>query len=138
MSEEMASETHTGADGPPYAADQGSMAEPAGAPPAAPGGGDPAGDASAPSIEDARAPGGLRLARGAAGVVLLALAWGAVMAALLLGLNTLGVPPHRHVFVRIALYVVGAVGACWLGLVAVAALVAGAFCLTMAFTRREW
>jgi hypothetical protein len=84
------------------------------------------------------APRGLRLARAVAGIGLLALSWATIMAAIWLAFNTLGTPPHRHPIVRIALYVLGAVGSCWLGVMAVAAVLAGAFCLMLALTTRDW
>lgn len=119
----MASEARTGADEQPREA------------------GEPWGEYDnplPPAAQSPHAPGWLRLARAAAGILLLALAWGAVMGALLLVLNTLGIPPHRHVIARIALYVVGALGAFWLGVVALAAVITGAFCLTLALTNRDW
>jgi hypothetical protein len=86
----------------------------------------------------APAPRGLRLARAVAGIGLLAFSWAAIMAAIWLAINTLGIPPHRHVIVRVALWVLGAVGSCWLGVTAIAAVLAGAFCLMLALTTREW
>jgi hypothetical protein len=80
----------------------------------------------------------LRPARAVSGVGLLAASWGAIMLALWLAIRTLGVPPHRQVIVRIVLYVVGTLGACWLGLAALAALLGGAFCLMLAVTNRDW
>jgi hypothetical protein len=88
---------------------------------------------SAPST-----PWWLRPARAVAGVGLLAASWGAIMLALWLAFHTLGVPPHRHVIVRLALYVVGALGVGWLGLAALAALLGGAFCVMLAVTNRDW
>jgi hypothetical protein len=86
----------------------------------------------------APAPRGLRMARAVAGIGLVGLSWAIIMAAIWLTFNTLGIPPHRHPIVRIALYVLGAVGSCWLGVVAVAAVLAGSFCLMLALTTREW
>lgn len=99
---------------------------------------DRAGDGNSLAVLVPRAPGWLMLARIVTGLALLAMAWGTLMVALLLAFNTLGIPPHRHVIVRIALYIVGALGALWLGVVALAALIVGAFCLTLALTRRQW
>ena len=87
---------------------------------------------------ETRAPGWLRPLRALVGVLLLAVSWAGLMAAILLALNTLAVPPHRHLIVRIALYIVGAIGAAWLGVVALAAVIAGAFCLTLALANRDW
>ena len=84
------------------------------------------------------APWWLRPVRAVFGVGLLATAWGAIMLALWLAIRTLGVPPHRHVIVRLALYVVGTLGACWLGLAALAAVLGGAFCLMLAATNHDW
>src|SRR5690349_4043942 len=94
---------------------------------------EPAEESAGPPV-----PRWLRLRRAVAGVGLLGVAWATVMAALLLALNTLGVPPHRHVFVRLALYVVGAVGTLWLAAVALTCLIVGAFCLSLALTSRGW
>ena len=89
---------------------------------------------------DGRAPSlrGLRWTRAVAGFSLLAISWATIMTAIWLAENTLAIPPHRHPIVRIALYVLGAVGSCWLGVVAVAAVLTGAFCLMLALTSREW
>jgi hypothetical protein len=86
----------------------------------------------------AAAPGWLRPARFIGGIVLLVVSWATIMVAAWLAYNTLGIPPHRHVIVRLALYVVGALGALWLGVVAVAALLVGAFCLMLALTTHDW
>ncbi len=83
-------------------------------------------------------PSWLRPARAVAGVVLLTLAWGATMLAFWLAANTLGIPPHRHPYVRIALYALGVLGTCWLGVTALAAVLVGAFCLMLALTSRTW
>lgn len=115
----MAGEAHPGVDGP--------------APDAAIAGG--AGDVAAATT---RAPGWLRPLRALVGLLLLAVSWTCLMAAILLSLNTLAIPPHRHVIVRIALYIVGAIGIAWLAVVALAAVIAGAFCLTLALTNRDW
>lgn len=128
----MASDTRTSADEqPPDTPDT-----PTGAPVEQPG--EAPGEDNSFAVFEPHAPGWLRLARAVAGVALLAFAWGMLMVAALLAVNTLGIPPHRHVIVRVALYIVGAVGALWLGVVAVAALIVGAFCLTLALTRRQW
>ena len=100
-------------------------------------------DANGPSHEEAprsvtHAPWWLRPARAVSGAGLLAAAWGAMMLAVWLAIRTLTAPPHRHVIVRIVLYVVGTLGACWLGLAALAALLGGAFCLMLAVTNRDW
>lgn len=83
-------------------------------------------------------PSWLRPARAVAGVVLLTLSWGTTMLAFWLAANTFGIPPHRHPYVRVALYVLGALGTCWLGITALAAVLAGAFCLMLALTSRTW
>ncbi|HEX9056468.1 MAG TPA: hypothetical protein VF818_02965 [Ktedonobacterales bacterium] len=80
----------------------------------------------------------LRPTRAVAGIGLLTLAWGAIMAVFWLGSVTLAIPPHRHVVVRIVLYVLGAAGTCWLGLTALASVLVGAFCLMLALTSRRW
>lgn len=128
----MASETRTDADEQPRDTHEARTDEPAGWQ------GNQPDEGNSLAVLEPRAPGWLRLARAVVGIALLALAWGMVMVALLLAFNTLGIPPHRHVIVRIALYILGALGALWLGVVAIAALVVGAFCLTLALTRRQW
>jgi hypothetical protein len=78
----------------------------------------------------------LRLWRALWGVWLLALAWGMILLGLLLGHQMLGVPAHRQLLVRLALYVLGALGILWLAAVALGCTVVGVFALTLAFTRR--
>jgi hypothetical protein len=93
-------------------------------------------EAAAPA--PAGAPLWLRPARFACGVVLLALAWGATMAAIVLVAVTIGLPPRRYELAHAALYALGAIGALWLGALALACVIVGAFCITLALTERGW
>jgi hypothetical protein len=86
----------------------------------------------------APAPRGLRLGRAVVGVVLLALAWVAGMGAFLLIAATLTPLPAHYVTSRLVLYAVGIVGALWLAVMALGAIIVGAFCLMLAFTTRQW
>jgi hypothetical protein len=83
-------------------------------------------------------PRGLRLGRAVVGIVLLTLAWGAVMGAFLLVAATLTPLPEHYATSRLMLYAVGIVGALWLAVMALGAIVVGAFCLMLAFTTRQW
>ncbi len=105
-----------------------------GGPPAPEARGEARGEAPAPS----RAPRGLRLSRAVAGVVLLALAWAAVMGAFLLAEATLTPVPTHNLASRLALYGLGLIGALWLAIMALGAIIAGAFCLMLACTTRQW
>ena len=89
-------------------------------------------------LERAPAPRGLRLGRAVVGIVLLALAWAAVMGAFLLVSATLTPLPEHYATSRLMLYAVGIVGALWLAVMALGAIIVGAFCLMLAFTTRQW
>jgi hypothetical protein len=90
------------------------------------------------STLDARAPAWLRITRGLTGLVLLIAAWGLIVLGLLLAFHILGLAPQRQLVVRLGLYVLGALGMLWLGVVALACLIAGSFCLMLALTTRKW
>ena len=85
-----------------------------------------------------RAPGWLRLVRGLVGIVLLVGAWGAMLGAVLLVLDLVGMAAHQHLAMRVAFYVASAVGALWLGAVGVTAVIVGAFSLLLALRNRGW
>jgi hypothetical protein len=97
-----------------------------------------ASETEAVSAVMAPAPRGLRLGRAAAGVVLLGLAWAAVMGAFLLATATLTPLPAHNLASRLALYAVGIIGVLWLAIMALGAIIVGAFCLMLAFTTRQW
>lgn len=85
------------------------------------------------------APRFLRLRRALVGLVLLAVVWGCVVLVLLLAsvvLNDLDDPVH--VSLHFLLYLVGILVMAWLIVVALASLVAGAFSLSLALSRRDW
>jgi hypothetical protein len=85
------------------------------------------------------APPYLRLGRALAGLVLLALSWGCVVLVLLLAnaiLSNFNEP--IHVTQRFLLSLLGALAMIWLIVVALACLVAGAFSLSLALSRRDW
>jgi hypothetical protein len=84
------------------------------------------------------APPWLRIGRALVGLALLALAWGAIMLAFLLASYTLNAPPHREIALRIAFLAAGVIGALWLGVVALGAVIVGAFCFMLALTTRHW
>jgi hypothetical protein len=86
----------------------------------------------------APAPHGLRLGRALVGVVLLVLAWGAVMGAFLLASAALAAPPGHSLASQLALDALGIIGALWLAIMALAAIIVGAFCLMLAVTTRQW
>ncbi|HEV2238051.1 MAG TPA: hypothetical protein VGR57_15430 [Ktedonobacterales bacterium] len=84
------------------------------------------------------APRGLRAGRAFAGVLLLTLAWGVVMGAFLLLSATLATPLSHGIATRLALYAAGIIVALWLAIMALGAIIAGAFCLMLAVTSRQW
>jgi len=99
--------------------------------------------AAIPPDYDSPAPRLLRAIRALAGLALLLLAWGATTAALALGGSLPAGPPHGPglslgVVLGLALYVLTALGAAWLAVVALACVVAGAFALSLALGARGW
>jgi hypothetical protein len=90
-----------------------------------------------------RAPRLLRLVRLLVGLTLLGAAWVATSGALMLGDVLLQGPPQDgglslHGALGLALYVLAALGALWLVVVALACIVAGAFTLSLALGARGW
>jgi hypothetical protein len=101
-------------------------------------GGAPVPEAPAEAPVPLPAPRGLRMGRAVVGVLLLVLAWGAVMGAFLLASATLATPLSHSFAARLALYAAGIIGAVWLAIMALGAIIVGAFCLMLAFTTRQW
>ena len=99
------------------------------APPAAP---------RPPSVASARAPWYLRLLRLAVGLTLLVMAWCGVLAVGLLADSALRPMRPSRVALDTAEAVVKMAGACWVGVATFAAIIAGAFSLTLALTNRDW
>ena len=94
-------------------------------------------DGTAISVPDTP-PRLLRLRRLVAGVMLLALAWLCLLLVASLGMGAWESIPHQKISLHILVYVLEAVGACWVGLAAIACIITGAFCLTLALTTRRW
>lgn len=87
----------------------------------------------------ARPPRALRPTRLVAGLVLLLGAWLATVGALLLGRSVLtGLPDGMDLPFQIGLYILTALGALWLVVVALACLATAAFALSLAVTTRRW
>jgi hypothetical protein len=101
-------------------------------------GGAPAQEARGEATEVLPAPRGLRLGRALAGIVLLALAWAAVMGAFLLASAALAAPPAHSLASQLALDALSIIGALWLAIMALGAIIVGAFCLMLAVTTRQW
>lgn len=80
----------------------------------------------------------LRLRRFISGVLLLALAWLCLMLVAFLGVGAWESIPHQKPSLHLLLYLLEAVGACWVGLAAIGCIVTGAFCLTLALTTSTW
>jgi hypothetical protein len=81
----------------------------------------------------------LRPVRAVAGVALLALAWAATVGVLALARVLLdGLPQSPDLVTSLALYLLVAIGAAWLAVVAIACVAAAAFSLGLALTVRGW
>ncbi|HLZ25625.1 MAG TPA: hypothetical protein VKQ30_26160 [Ktedonobacterales bacterium] len=80
----------------------------------------------------------LWLRRFICGVLLLALAWLCLLLVASLGMSAWESIPHQKISLHLLLYVLEVAGACWVGLAAIGCIVAGAFCLALAFTTRKW
>lgn len=89
-------------------------------------------------IADVHAPHLLRLWRLLIGLVLLALAWAGLVVAAILAEGIWDVVPHQHPTLHLLVYLAQAVGACWLGIMALCCIVVGAFSLTIGLTSRGW
>ncbi len=81
----------------------------------------------------------LRLGRLVVGIVLLALAWVGVLAVVFITMALInGFPTQPHLSIRLALYLLGAVGTLWLAVMTLASIIVGAFSLTLALTTSGW
>jgi hypothetical protein len=80
----------------------------------------------------------LNVWRALTGVVLLALAWAGLVLVAMFGAMVLPLLRSQHLTPRLALYALGAIGVCWVGVIALACLVTGAFCLSLAISRANW
>jgi hypothetical protein len=83
-------------------------------------------------------PRGLRLGRALVGAILLVLAWAAIIGAFLLVSSTLATSPAHSFAMRLLLDAAGIIGALWLAVMALGAIIVGAFCLMLAVTTRQW
>ncbi|HEX8036963.1 MAG TPA: hypothetical protein VF510_24105 [Ktedonobacterales bacterium] len=94
--------------------------------------------ASVPIALDSTPPRFLRLIRFVVGVALLGLAWAGILAVVMLG-QTLIQPLTRQHIITHLLFDAAVVGAaCFIGIAVLGCLIAGAFCLTLALTSRDW
>ncbi|MGH2518108.1 MAG: hypothetical protein ACRDHP_20890 [Ktedonobacterales bacterium] len=94
-------------------------------------------DLSAPSL-GTPPPRLLRLRRLLLGVLLLALAWLCLVLVASLGMSAWASIPHQKLSPHLLLYVLEAIGACWVGLAALGCIITGAFCLALALTTTKW
>ena len=85
-----------------------------------------------------RAPWYLRLLRLTVGLALLILAWCGVLIVDLLAEAAWRPARPNHAALDTAITVLKMAGACWVGLATLAAIVAGAFSLSLALTNRDW
>ncbi len=85
-----------------------------------------------------RAPWYLRLLRLAVGLTLLVLAWCGALVVALLASSALQPLRSNHIALDTTLAVLKMGGACWVGIATLAAIVAGAFSLSLALTNRDW
>ncbi len=86
-----------------------------------------------------RAPRRLRLVRLVAALGLLTVAWGATLLVVALSESLVNAFPHQpSLTLRFGLYVMGALGILWLGIMALSLIVVGALSLALALTRRGW
>lgn len=123
------------------AADAERIGQPA-TPAAAPSGGDAVALGAATPGAFARPTGRsfvARIGRALAGLALLAAAWGGGVLLILFAQSAWGTAAgDGPLAVRIGIAALGGLGALWLALAAVACLLSGAYCLTLALTRRRW
>lgn len=81
----------------------------------------------------------LRLRRLLVGVVLLALAWAGVLLVVYIAMALInGFPAQPHLSIRLALYLLGALGTAWLAIMTLASIIVGAFSLSLALTHSGW
>lgn len=91
-----------------------------------------------PALVSTRAPWYLRLLRFIVGLTLLVLAWCGALLVALLADSALQPARPNHVALDTAMSVLKMAGACWVGIATLAAIVAGAFSLSLALTNRDW
>ena len=72
------------------------------------------------------------------GLALLVLAWAGALAIVLLVQAALQPAPHQRAIIHAALVILELGGGCWIGLAALACIIAGAFSLSLALTGRDW
>ena len=93
---------------------------------------------SAPSYDDTP-PTYLRPLRALVGLVLLTLAWVGLLVVVVVGqLVWRRLTSQRPLSFHLSLYVLSLAGTCWIAIVALGCIVAGAFSLALAITRRGW
>ena len=98
-----------------------------------------AGKQPATPTYDAAPPNYLRPLRAAIGIVLLSFAWIALLAVVIFGqMVWRRLTSARPLSFHLSLYVLSLAGTCWVAVVAIACIVAGAFSLALAITRRGW
>jgi hypothetical protein len=102
-------------------------------------------DVTAPSVAprspapvSTHAPWYLRLLRLVVGLTLLVLAWCGALLVALLADSALQPARPNHVALDTAMSVLKMAGACWVGIATLAAIVSGAFSLSLALTNRDW
>ena len=93
---------------------------------------------SVPPPVSMRAPWYLRLLRLAVGLTLLVFAWCGTLVVALLADTALQPVRSAHVALDTTLAVLKLGGACWVGVATLAAIIAGAFSLSLALTNRDW
>jgi hypothetical protein len=72
------------------------------------------------------------------GLVLLVLAWAGALAVVMLVQAALQPATHQRAIIHAALVILELGGGCWIGLAALACIIAGAFSLSLALTGRDW
>lgn len=88
---------------------------------------------------DSTPPAHLRALRAFIGVALLALAWVGLLAVVVVGqMLWRRATSQRPLSFHLSLYILSLAATCWVAIVAIACIVAGAFSLALAVTRRGW
>lgn len=88
---------------------------------------------------DTTPPGYLRMLRALVGVALLTVAWVGLLAVIIFGHMLWRRLTSTHpLSFHLSMYVLGLAATCWVAVVAVGCIVAGAFSLALAITRRGW
>ena len=93
---------------------------------------------TSPTYDEAP-PTHLRALRALVGIALLTFAWIALLVVVLFGhMVWRRLTSTRPLSFHLSLYALSLIGACWLAIVAIACIVAGAFSLALAITRKGW